>query len=647
VAAPTDLKYAIPGLESHSAEQSSASAIFCPTCIKNQHLYTACLAQYHIETDPGHPQYKELERKYYKYRRNLEKQYPQVCEDCEPRVLDRMREAGKTAKTDYLRRLLNQSRAKRAAARSTRITLSGLLNLGGKCLWYFGLGTQLLWHVAGLTAIALHNSPTLFDTYIPSTVLMVVAWLSSHAFVLSSWGFRSSLASLWWNPKFKQLNNGFMNHIKGFGEWYKYQATLLLVRSLYYYMMRSTILADPLAPATLGAHMFGLGFVTYVSRLSYLRCVTDRLKLAIAANYSLKVDMTRLWDSAPEKLPHVGPRTSPSPSPARGGDSMADALDQILVTPSRPGKATPPSLSYGNQQHIANNRYGDLVSHAQLIIISLGDYQPRSSQTATPPDEDQDMMDWTPAKSQSQHRAFNSVQPIEGSTRLFGGAPVQAKPGAMWFRLPAAPIAPAHRLRNPPNQPRLRVASQEVKENFFNNITHRTHDSELPVDAQRSAGERHDIEFAPQKFFPPPPPGESGERLAELLTSFSLSSDPEVPQETPSGHRLRHFCQAFALLLGLVFWNQVLPGPSEHTRNVTLTVMGACALMGARTVLDNIQTSPRGFAQTAGVVVGAAEVAAAGYGLQEILAGRGGCENCAPFGSLLICAMVMYEVLHI
>lgn len=567
-----------------------------------------------------------------------------------------MKEAGKTAKTDYLRRLLNQSRAKRAAARSSRITTSGLLDLGGKSLWYFGIGTQLLWHVAGLTDIALYTSPALFDTYIPSNILMVAAWLLSHSTVLSSWGFRSSLASLWWNPKFKQLNNGFMNHIKGFSEWYKYQATLLLVRSLYYYLMKSTILTDPLAPATLGAHIFGLGFVTYVSGLPCLRCITDGLKLAIAANYSLKVDMTRLWDSAPEKLPHVGPRSSPSP--ARGGDSMADALDQILVTPSRKAQGSPSSLSYGNQQHSPNNRYGDLVSHAPpafrtppmaLKNLSLGDYQPRSSQsqTATPPDEDQDMMDWTPAKSQSQHRAFNSVQPVEGSTRLFGGAPVQDKPGAMWFRLPAAPIAPAHRLRNPPNQPRLRVASQEVKENFFNNITHRTHDSEPSPSIQRSSVERHDIEFAPQKFFPPPTPGESGERLAELLTSFSLSSDPEIPKETPRAHRLRHLCQALVLILGLVFWNQVLPGPSEHTRNVSLTVMGACALIGARTILDNIQTNTRGFVQTAGVVVGAAEVAAASYGLQEILAGRGGCENCPPLGSLLICLMVMYEVLHI
>jgi hypothetical protein len=268
VAAPTDLQYAIPHTGSPVGGPSSSpsnSTIFCSTCIHNQHLYTSCLSQYPIETDPSHPDYKMLERKYYKFRANLEKQYPQVCADCEPKVLERMREAGKTAKTDYLRRLLQQSRTRRAAARSGGVTFSRLLELAGKFLWYFGLASQLLWHITGLLVAAQYDYETIFESLAPPTAFTVISWLSDNSTDLSTWGFRSSLASLWWNPKFKQLNNGFMNHIKGFGEWYKYQATLLLVRTIYYYMMRTSILADPLAPATLGAHIFGLGFVTYVS----------------------------------------------------------------------------------------------------------------------------------------------------------------------------------------------------------------------------------------------------------------------------------------------------------------------------------------------------------------------------------------------
>ena len=121
------------------SSQDADSPIFCPTCLKNQHLYNASLAQYHIETDPAHPKYKEMERKYFEYRKNLEKRYPQVCEDCEPRVLERMKRAGRTAKTDYLRRLMDKSRARRSANRGNAITFSASLESISKFMWYMGL----------------------------------------------------------------------------------------------------------------------------------------------------------------------------------------------------------------------------------------------------------------------------------------------------------------------------------------------------------------------------------------------------------------------------------------------------------------------------------------------------------------------------
>jgi hypothetical protein len=188
-------------------------------------------------------------------------------------VLDRMRAAGKTAKTDYLRRLLQQSRARRATARSTKITFSGSLEFVGKFLWYFGLAAQLLWHFTALIVTAQHRYTMIFDNYMPPTLLMMVRLATESSDVLLSWSFQCTLSSIWWNPKFKHFNNGFMNHIRGFGEWYKYQAILLLVRGLYYYMIRTTALRDPLSPATLGAHLFGFGFVTHVSRSPYLQCI--------------------------------------------------------------------------------------------------------------------------------------------------------------------------------------------------------------------------------------------------------------------------------------------------------------------------------------------------------------------------------------
>ena len=382
--------------------------------------------------------------------------------------------------------------------------------------------------------------------------------------------------------------------------------------------------------------------------------------------------MTRLWDFTPNRLPHVGP--SSSPSPKGSGNSMADALDEMLAVPSIRRSVSPPSpQAYSNlQRKSIKNQYGSLASNSQssyiggtqqvqqhiktpamaLKNLSIGNY-PTRSQAIAQVSDDQDMMDWDPIQPQSKHRAFNSVRPADSGTQLFGQAPVQAESGAMWFHVPPAPISPAHRLRNPPNQPRLRVSSQETKQNFFGKVTRQangpSNSTEAETDSEPLGGarSRRNVEFAQQKFFPPPPPSESGEKLAELLTSFSLSSDSETSEDKRRGYNFRHLYQAIALWLGLLFWNRVLYNPSEHTRNVSLAVMGGCGLIGARTVLDNLQFKPRGFTRTAGAVLGAMEMAAAGYGVQEIMAGRGSCEYCAPLGSMIIGVMAVYEMLHL
>jgi hypothetical protein len=404
-----------------------------------------------------------------------------------------------------------------------------------------------------------------------------------------------------------------------------------------------------------------------------LSAYADFLKLAIAANHSLKVDMTRLWESTPQKLPNVGP--SSSPSPKGYGNSMADVLDEITSTPSKRRSLSPPlppayDILQGSN---TSKRYGNLTSNSQssytsnmqqtqqgirtpamaLKNLSLGDYETQLSQAITNIAEDQDVMDWAPIQTQSKHRAFNSIQPTDSGTQLFGQAPVQAESGAMWFHVPPAPISPAHRLRNPPNQPRLRVSSQETKQNFFSRVTRQSKEpsNSTEADADSEPSEdvrpRRNVEFAQQKFFPTGPPSESGERLAELMTSFTLSSDPETSENSKTGYDLRHLFQAIALWLGLLFWNRVLHDPSDHTKNVSLVVMGGCGLIGARTVLDNLQLKPKGFSRTAGAVLGALEMAAAGYGVQEILAGRGSCEYCAPLGSLFIGVMAVCEMLHL
>lgn len=383
--------------------------------------------------------------------------------------------------------------------------------------------------------------------------------------------------------------------------------------------------------------------------------------------------MSPLWASTPEKLPHVGPR---SRSPAQGVGSMADALDQIAATPSRRSRQpSPPSpVAYGLQGPPKRIQSITLSSNQPTTPRSLlpqGRTSPsllemtqaesvRYLATGEVPVRLQhrydvagiEEMEWSPSQSQSQHRAFNPPRSLQRQTELFGEAPTGDQPSPFWYKVPPAPITPAQRLRNPPNQPRLRVSSQETKENFFNNITRRSSvvdgaQGRLPVLGNEPT--RQEIEFAQQKFFPPPPPSEAGNTLADLLTSFSLgNSETESSTPVEASSTTRHACQSIALFLGLLSWNYVLFNPTEHSRNVMLTVMIACALIGFRTILDNTTLKRAGTKMTAvqsiGTCLGGLEAGAAIYGISQILAKIGDRENCASFGTILIGGMLVHDI---
>lgn len=220
--------------------------------------------------DTSDRDYRKKEKEYFAFRRRLEKTYPQVCEDCEPRVLGRMKEAGMTAKADHLRRLMDKTRAKRAQRPKTFSVSSGL-ELGGKSLWYLGLLGQLLWSIMALVAFVLHTYSESDESLSGQTYpwLDYLTTLStSQNWIQSS--LYCSIFSLWWNPMFKQMNKGFMNHINGFGEWYKIQVLMIISRSLFYYISGTGVLSDPFSQPTIGAHIVMFIYILFVSLLSHI-----------------------------------------------------------------------------------------------------------------------------------------------------------------------------------------------------------------------------------------------------------------------------------------------------------------------------------------------------------------------------------------
>ncbi|KAH8821226.1 Ima1 N-terminal domain-containing protein [Xylogone sp. PMI_703] len=643
--------------------------LFCARCLKNQHLYTASLAQYDVETDPSHPDYKALERKYFAFRRDLERRYPQVCEDCEPKVLERMREAGKAAKSDYLRRLMDRSRENRQNHRAKGLNLDSSLNIVGQTLFYLGLAGQVVWNTRTLVMAANLNPALAVNTWPVVDKLPSLPIALKIRFLAMDWGqlVRSSLlcsiCAIWWNPMFKQMNKGFVNHVKGFDDWYKYQSILLIARAMFFWLMGTGIFIDASSNESVGAHAFMLGFLIFIT---------------IASRYSLKVDLTPLWSSTPAKLPNVGPGAASGDRPM---GSIADVLDEIMTTsshkennddflgdidnihpakmPQNPSRFTsdltrfsPPLVADDNFQETArqSRRPMQMNEKESAHYLETGELPPRLRRTGpdTATRRDENEMDWAPLNS--EHRAFNPTRSALRATEGFSQAPVGDQGSQFWYKVPPAPKPAAHKLWNPSLKPRLNAPSPETKENFFNSMTRKTQMAET-YETRGNRKEKREFEFAQQKFFPPQAQNESDLGLENLMSSFSLSQDQpksEVQRKQRPKTEIHHLFQAILLATALWFWNSASKTPSENSKNFLLGSMMAGVGVSLRTILDNTVFKGRNRKgsvwSTFWVCLSIVEIGFATVGIWEILAGNLYDPTWSSLGNVLIGTMFVQEI---
>jgi hypothetical protein len=378
--------------------------------------------------------------------------------------------------------------------------------------------------------------------------------------------------------------------------------------------------------------------------------------------------MTPLWSSTPTTLPHVGrPSNSQGSSPSRELGSMADVLDEIVATPSqgyRQSFTPSPRSRHLNQQYSPPNGSGHSIQSSRTRTKPLALQRPNSplsditisSKFGTQPflgqssaALNQEEMDWSPSQPTSIHRAFDSRNSTQRGIQSFGQTPIVPQPSPFWFKVPPAPTTPAQQLRNPPNQPRLRVASHEVKENFFNNVTARKGDRPAGNTIFHENGnghQRQEMEISQQRFFLPAPPNEAGNALADMMTSFSLGSTEDAPKIKIEKAKTRQFLQGLALAAALVIWNQTLPDSTGYYKN--LAIMIFCLLLGTRKILDNAanaaELKKNTIALSLGACCGGLESVAAIYGIVEILAGRGEGGNATSLGSILLGGMLLHEL---
>ena len=263
----TTSQYAIPRSSPNGKAKSSTDSIFCARCLQNQHLFTTSLAQY-LPDDPNDPEYAELEKGYYKFRRRLEERYPQVCAECEPKVLGRIQQAGYTAKTDHLRRAVDRSRQMRAS----RLTPVDALERLGRRLWQAGLVLQLVWQLSMITTVLAQLNSENWAPFLRWSISV-----STNAFSrlpespqLLRWSIVASLLSVWWNPRFVQTVRGFTKHITGLSNWYLYQVMIMAVRAVFGQLvdMPSSGTAD--VARIIGVHLFAAVFTVYVGLPPFL-----------------------------------------------------------------------------------------------------------------------------------------------------------------------------------------------------------------------------------------------------------------------------------------------------------------------------------------------------------------------------------------
>ena len=242
---------------------SPDEGLFCTKCIKNQHFFTQALASYlPPSTDP---KYAAYEREYPKYRKGLEERYPQVCDECEPRVRERIRVTGYAAKTDHLRRMMDKTRG----SQSIRYDWNWrhfVVYVGG-IGWWSAVAGQVLWNAFGTLAavdsgLGDENPPASVKECVQQTFRDGLRGSSCTdlAQPLAVWALVLGLLSSWWNPCLSKKLHGKLGRMVGLTEFYKLQGIINVCRLLIWYAMRDSKGSHLDASTTKAIHATMLAF---------------------------------------------------------------------------------------------------------------------------------------------------------------------------------------------------------------------------------------------------------------------------------------------------------------------------------------------------------------------------------------------------
>ncbi|KAI0193762.1 Ima1 N-terminal domain-containing protein [Xylaria flabelliformis] len=650
------LQYArSPSPLAQAADGPADDPVFCATCLRNQHMLSSSLAQFEWPDDATSAEHSARERKYWALKKALEQRYPQVCEECLPKVNKKLNQASYTAKTDHLRRMMDRTRSQWAGGK--RRGPLDVIDFLGKMSWYTGFAFQAVWHVAIVLLLSTEPYASTQDGHWILVTLGRFHRMSALMLPYSDWFMRWAInlgmCSFPWNPRFRQSIRGFTAHILGFRQWYTYQLLVLFVRFVALSIAQYSKAQQLPATTQLTAQFLIFLFMIYVYR---------------TAKKSIHTNTAPLFRQPPELT--ASPRVKSGGRPAtKDPDDLGNILDDILHSPTPQqvqAVRTSPRHSTSLTSSLGSRTLGQRVDRGSAISVSTASNGAMQVSPENPAVTHYgDEMDWSP--SASQHRAFSSYNPykVKNTNPRFSDAPTEPKSGPIWYKVPPAPINPAQRLRNPPMRPIIRESPKGEKESFFRS------DGRQPLDFGSSYHENlAELPIAPPKFHAPEPIDDPRDGLSSMFAhSFSISPDPEerigrsvrtrgtadlqrdsdiIPNRT-----MTRTAELIALFAALCSWIFALSSEEHYGRSLALASIIVCLMVSIRLAADlEVDNQIRGATRSSTVNLSLAKLALVQVGavilfMWKIWSESASSASSGTLGNTMFGGIIAHQIWHI
>lgn len=232
--------------------------------------------------------------------------------------------------------------------------------------------------------------------------------------------------------------------------------------------------------------------------------------------------------------------------------------------------------------------------------------QPTYQSPTPPPEEDEptedNVMDWTPQQNFRPAAVYHAPKPT----------PIFNEPSPFHGVIPPAPVSWAHRLRNPPNQPTFRKASETKKDSLFPAKKNKRviSDAASDVSTEFSPASKGDmlsevgspVKFANPRFFAPRDMSETGLEslfgdtftLGRELTEDSLMKGRQNIRDSlaPSApNSFSRFSAGLLLAALCILWDYASTISSAREAHIRFLTLVVAAVISATNLISSITLS--------------------------------------------------------